>query len=92
MSAAVLTPDAVRAIDGRLERAGLLDDPAYLRALNFCMLLPGPEAQQLATWCGWRLRGTAGGTERARRGLGRNKSQPRGTHVRPHRDRLRQPG
>lgn len=38
-----------------------IDDATYLRALNFCMLLPGPEAQQLATWCGWRLRGVAGG-------------------------------
>ena len=33
----------------------------YLSALSFCMLLPGPEAMQLATWSGWRLRGTAGG-------------------------------
>ncbi|MEZ5953250.1 MAG: chromate efflux transporter [Hyphomonas sp.] len=33
----------------------------YLHALNYCMLLPGPEAQQLATYAGWRLRGVAGG-------------------------------
>ena len=33
----------------------------YLHALNFCHLLPGPEAQQLATWIGWRLHGTRGG-------------------------------
>lgn len=33
----------------------------YLAALNFCHLLPGPEAQQLATWIGWRLHGTWGG-------------------------------
>jgi chromate transporter len=33
----------------------------YLAALNFCHLLPGPEAQQLATWIGWRLHGTLGG-------------------------------
>ena len=33
----------------------------YLSALSFCMLLPGPEAMQLATWIGWRLKGTAGG-------------------------------
>jgi chromate transporter len=33
----------------------------FLRALNFCMLLPGPEAQQLATYIGWRLHGTWGG-------------------------------
>jgi len=29
----------------------------FLHALNFCNLLPGPEAQQLATWTGWRLQG-----------------------------------
>ena len=34
---------------------------AYLRALNLCHLLPGPEAQQLATWIGWRLHGVRGG-------------------------------
>ena len=34
---------------------------AFLHALNFCMLLPGPEAMQLATYVGWRLHGTAGG-------------------------------
>ena len=33
----------------------------YLRTLNFCMLLPGPEAQQVATYIGWRLHGTLGG-------------------------------
>ena len=33
----------------------------YLRALSFCMLLPGPEAMQLATWIGWRLQGVRGG-------------------------------
>ena len=33
----------------------------YLHALNFCHLLPGPEAQQLATWIGWRLHGWRGG-------------------------------
>jgi len=33
----------------------------YLAALSFCMLLPGPEAMQLATYCGWKLRGVAGG-------------------------------
>jgi chromate transporter len=33
----------------------------YLRALSFCMLLPGPEAMQLATWIGWRLHGIKGG-------------------------------
>ncbi len=33
----------------------------FLRALNFCMLLPGPEAMQLATYVGWLLHGTLGG-------------------------------
>jgi chromate transporter len=38
-----------------------VDEPDYLRALSFCMLLPGPEAMQLATWIGWRLHGVRGG-------------------------------
>jgi chromate transporter len=38
-----------------------LDEPDYLRALSFCMLLPGPEAMQLATYIGWRRSGVAGG-------------------------------
>lgn len=33
----------------------------YLNALNFCTLLPGPEAQQLATYLGWLMHGVAGG-------------------------------
>jgi chromate transporter len=33
----------------------------FLSALNFCMLLPGPEAMQLATYAGWRMHGIAGG-------------------------------
>ncbi len=33
----------------------------FLHALNFCHLLPGPEAQQLATWIGWRTHGWRGG-------------------------------
>lgn len=37
-----------------------LDEPRFLHALNFCMLLPGPEAQQLATYSGWLLRGVPG--------------------------------
>ncbi|GAB6904936.1 chromate efflux transporter [Desulfosarcina cetonica] len=44
-----------------VERRGWLGENAFLRALNFCMLLPGPEAQQLATYIGWRLHGTWGG-------------------------------
>ncbi|GAB3357917.1 chromate efflux transporter [Lysobacter tyrosinilyticus] len=38
-----------------------INEEAFLRALNFCMLLPGPEAMQLATWLGWRLHGLRGG-------------------------------
>lgn len=38
-----------------------LTEAEYLRALSFCMMLPGPEAMQLATYSGWRLRGTLGG-------------------------------
>lgn len=38
-----------------------VEEGAYLRALNLCHLLPGPEAQQLATWIGWRLHGVKGG-------------------------------
>jgi chromate transporter len=38
-----------------------LSEERFLHALNFCMLLPGPEAMQLATYAGWRLHGLAGG-------------------------------
>ena len=38
-----------------------IDEPRFLSALNYCMLLPGPEAMQLATYIGWRLHGVAGG-------------------------------
>ncbi|MFA5121941.1 MAG: chromate efflux transporter [Zavarzinia sp.] len=41
-------------------RRGWLDEAGFLRALNFCLLLPGPEAQQLATFVGWRVAGTRG--------------------------------
>lgn len=44
-----------------VETRSWLSEQAYLRALSLCMLLPGPEAMQLATYAGWRLRGTAGG-------------------------------
>ena len=44
-----------------IEERNWLDQPTFLRALSFCMLLPGPEAMQLATYAGWRLRGTLGG-------------------------------
>ena len=38
-----------------------IDEGHYLHALNYCMLLPGPEAQQLATYVGWLLHGVRGG-------------------------------
>ncbi len=38
-----------------------LAEPEFLRALSFCMLLPGPEAMQLATYAGWKQRGIVGG-------------------------------
>ncbi|NQW12321.1 MAG: chromate transporter, partial [Alphaproteobacteria bacterium] len=38
-----------------------LDEPRFLHALNYCMLLPGPEAQQLAIYIGWLMNRTAGG-------------------------------
>ncbi len=38
-----------------------LEERTYLLALNFCTLLPGPEAMQLATYAGWRLHGLKGG-------------------------------
>ena len=44
-----------------VEEKRWLDEPRFLHALNFCMLLPGPEAQQLATYVGWLLHGIRGG-------------------------------
>jgi len=38
-----------------------LDEPRFLHALNFCMLLPGPEATELATYAGWLLHSVRGG-------------------------------
>lgn len=38
-----------------------ISDSKFLNALNYCMILPGPEAQQLATYIGWLLHGTRGG-------------------------------
>jgi chromate transporter len=38
-----------------------ISETHFMHALNFCMLLPGPEAQQLATYLGWRLHGAKGG-------------------------------
>ncbi|MFM9010279.1 MAG: chromate efflux transporter, partial [Planctomycetota bacterium] len=44
-----------------VERRRWLDEDEFLAALRLCMLLPGPEAQQLATYAGWRRGGLAGG-------------------------------
>jgi chromate transporter len=44
-----------------VEKRGWIGEVEFLKALQFCMLLPGPEAQQLATYLGWRLHGIRGG-------------------------------
>lgn len=44
-----------------VEERDWITEKDYLAALSFCMLLPGPEAMQLATYTGWRLRGVMGG-------------------------------
>ena len=44
-----------------VEEKKWLDEQRFVRALGFCMLLPGPEAQQLATYVGWKLHGLRGG-------------------------------
>ena len=44
-----------------VEKRDWLSEEQYLRALSFCMLLPGPEAMQLATYAGWKRHGTVGG-------------------------------
>lgn len=44
-----------------VERRRWISERRFLHALNYCMLLPGPEAQQLATYLGWLLHGRLGG-------------------------------
>jgi chromate transporter len=44
-----------------VERRRWISEKRFLHALNYCMLLPGPEAQQLATYIGWLLHRTGGG-------------------------------
>lgn len=44
-----------------VDRRRWISESHFLHALNFCMLLPGPEAQQLATYLGWRIHGCRGG-------------------------------
>src|SRR6188474_3393666 len=44
-----------------VEERKWIDEERFLHALNYCMLLPGPEAQQLATYIGWLMHRTLGG-------------------------------
>ena len=44
-----------------VERRRWISEHRFLHALNYCMLLPGPEAQQLATYIGWLMHGAPGG-------------------------------
>ena len=44
-----------------VDERGWMTERQFMNALSFCMLLPGPEAMQLATYCGWRLHGVFGG-------------------------------
>src|ERR1051325_11615858 len=44
-----------------VERKRWISEKRFLHALNYCMLLPGPEAQQLATYIGWLMHRTWGG-------------------------------
>ena len=44
-----------------IDQRQLISEKEFLSALNFCMLLPGPEAMQLATYVGWKMHGLKGG-------------------------------
>ena len=44
-----------------VERRRWISENRFLHALNYCMVLPGPEAQQLATYIGWLMHRTWGG-------------------------------
>src|SRR3977135_26738 len=44
-----------------VERRRWISERRFLHALNYCMVLPGPEAQQLATYIGWLMHGVRGG-------------------------------
>ena len=46
-----------------VEEKRWVSDSRFLHALNYCMLLPGPEAQQLAIYIGWLMHRTAGGIQ-----------------------------
>jgi chromate transporter len=58
-----------------VEEKRWLGDDRFLHALNFCMLLPGPEAQQLATYVGWLMHGVRGALVFVLRGLGSRQSR-----------------
>ena len=47
--------------DELVEKKRWISEQRFLHALNYCMLLPGPEAMQLATYIGWLMHRTAGG-------------------------------
>ena len=47
--------------DELVDKRGWISQENFLRALSFCMLLPGPGAMQLAAYVGWRLHGVRGG-------------------------------
>lgn len=47
-----------------VERRRWISENRFLHALNYCMVLPGPEAQQLATYIGWLMHRTWGGHRR----------------------------
>jgi chromate transporter len=44
-----------------VDRRRWISDGRFVHALNYCLLLPGPEAQQLATYLGWLMHGVRGG-------------------------------
>jgi chromate transporter len=46
-----------------VEEKWWISESRFLHALNYCMLLPGPEAQQLATYVGWLMHRTLGGMD-----------------------------
>ena len=48
-----------------VDRRRWVSNGRFLHALNFCMLLPGPEAQQLAIYLGWLLHGSRAGSSPA---------------------------
>jgi chromate transporter len=47
--------------DFLVEKRKWISNSRFFHALSFCMLLPGPEAQQLAIYIGWKLHGKKGG-------------------------------